>query len=52
MASRLFSKSLWLVFAAFVCISLDSTLYAGYLFIKATAGDSTKSAGRQPHIPA
>ena len=43
MASRLFSKSLWLVFAAFVCISLGSTLYAGYLFIKATAGDSTKA---------
>lgn len=41
--SGIFSRSLWLVFAAFVCISLGSTLYAGYLFIKTTAEDSTKA---------
>lgn len=39
--SGLFSRSLWLVFGAFVCISLGSTLYAGYLFIKTTAENST-----------
>lgn len=41
--SGLFSRSLWLVFGAFVCISFGSTLYAGYLFIKTTAEDSTRA---------
>lgn len=41
--SEFFSKSLWLVFGCFVFISFASTLYAGYLFIKTSAVDSTKA---------